>query len=69
MEIKPFNYDDITDDPFSVPSPSGPFQDMLSKIVNSILARAKEAETLIRGISALINKQNSENSHARLIVK
>lgn len=69
MDIEPLNYDEPTVDPFSEKSPSGPVQDTLSKRANSITTRAKEAETLFGGISALIDKQNGEAIHAELTVK
>ena len=75
MEIDPINYDDQIeyddpiDDPFSEPAPAGPMQDTLTKSVNSLTARAKEAETLFGGISALIDKHSSAPNYATLPAK
>ena len=75
MEIDPINYDDQIeyddpiDDPFSEPAPAGPMQDTLTKSVNSLTARAKEAETLFAGISALIDKHSSAPNYATLPAK
>ncbi|CCU81843.1 endonuclease/reverse transcriptase [Blumeria hordei DH14] len=75
MEIDPINYDDQigyddpVDDPFSEPAPTGLMQDTLTKSVNSLTARAKEAETLFGGISALIDKHSSAPNYATLPAK
>ncbi|CCU81551.1 endonuclease/reverse transcriptase [Blumeria hordei DH14] len=75
MEINPINYDDLieyddpVDDPFSEPVPAGLMQDTLTKSVKSLTARAKEAETLFGGISALIDKHSSAPNYATLPAK
>lgn len=75
MVIKPIKYDnqveydDLQVDPFSELVPAGVMQEVLSKSVNSMTARAKEGKTLTGNILALIDEHNSAPNYATLSVK
>ncbi|KAI0996260.1 hypothetical protein K3495_g11920, partial [Podosphaera aphanis] len=67
MEIDTLEYDDRSvDDPFTEPAPAGPIKEALTKSVDSMTARAKEAEALFGDISVLLDKQCSAASRGSL---
>ncbi|KAI0992037.1 hypothetical protein K3495_g16149, partial [Podosphaera aphanis] len=55
LEMGPLDYDDPLDDPFE--EPTGPIQTALSKCINNVQTRAREAEALFGNITAAIDSQ------------